>query len=261
MKMLAKKTRAAVLTVVLGTAAMQCLLAPASATGLPVIDGANLSQNVVTAMENVAHTLKQIEQYRTQLQQYENMIQNTAKPDVYIWDQAATTMNRLRGSIDTLSYYKSNLGSIDAYLGKFQSTSGYQGSPCFSTGGCTATQWSTMTESQRFGSDAQKRATDGLLTGLDRQQDLMEADARQLERLQSSAQGAAGQMQAIGFANQLASQQANQLLQIRALLIAEQNVIATREQAMIDQEAKQQAAHELSTASRGPATAPTPIKW
>jgi hypothetical protein len=38
-------------------------------------------------------------------------------------------------------------------------------------------------------------------------------------------------MQAIGYANQLASQQANQLLQIRGLLIAQQNAIATRMQA------------------------------
>jgi P-type conjugative transfer protein TrbJ len=65
----------------------------------------------------------------------------------------------------------------------------------------------------------------------------MEADARQLQRLQAGAQGANGQMQAIGYANQLASQQANQLLQIRALLIAQQNIIATRYQAQADREA------------------------
>ena len=50
-------------------------MAPAQAI-IPVIDGANLTQTVVTAVENVAHTLKQIEQYKTQLQQYENMMQN-----------------------------------------------------------------------------------------------------------------------------------------------------------------------------------------
>lgn len=204
---------------------------------IPVIDGSNLSQNVVTAIENVAQTLKQIEQYRTQLQQYENMIQNTLAPAAYVWDRARTTMNQLRNAIDTLNYYKTSLGSIDSYLGKFKDTAGYRSSPCFSARGCSADEWAAMSDSQRLGSEAQKKATDALFKGLDKQQEAMEADARQLELLQAGAQGAIGQMQAIGFANQLASQQANQLLQIRGLLIAQQNVIATRNQALTDREA------------------------
>jgi P-type conjugative transfer protein TrbJ len=104
-----------------------------------------------------------------------------------------------------------------------------------------------MQASQRLGSEAQKKANDALFRGLDRQQDAMVADARQLERLQASAQGAQGQVQAIGYANQLASHQANQLLQIRALLIAQQNAVATRDQVLADREAKQLAAHRAST--------------
>jgi P-type conjugative transfer protein TrbJ len=216
----------------------------AQATGIPVIDGANLSQNVVTAVENVAHTLKQIEQYKTQLQQYENMIQNTAAPSAYIWDQARTTMNQLRGAIDTLNYYKTSLGSIDAYLGKFQDVAYYRSSPCFNVG-CSKAEWEAMNKnSAKLSSESQKKANDALFKGLDKQQESMEFDARQLERLQSAAQGANGQMQAIGFANQLASQQANQLLQIRGLLIAQQNVAATRTQAIADHEARTQAADE-----------------
>jgi hypothetical protein len=87
---------------------------------------------------SVAQTLKQIQQYQTQLQQYENMLQNTLAPAAYIWDAATSTMNQLRSAIDTLNYYKTNLGSIDAYLGKFQDTAYYRSSPCFKEGGCTA---------------------------------------------------------------------------------------------------------------------------
>jgi P-type conjugative transfer protein TrbJ len=217
------------------------VMAPAQAI-IPVIDGANLTQTVVTAVENVAHTLKQIEQYKTQLQQYENMMQNTAAPATNIWDAATTTMNQLRGSIDTLNYYKTNLGSIDAYLGKFKDTAAYRGSSCYSVNGCTPAEWAAMKDSERLGSESQKRATDALFRGLDSQQDAMQSDASQLQRLQSSAQGATGQMQAIGYANQLASHQSNQLLQIRGLLIAQQNAIATRNQALADREAKEAAA-------------------
>lgn len=96
----------------------------------------------------------------------------------------------------------------------------------------------------QLGSEAQKRANDAMFRGLDRQQEAMETDARQLQRLQSGAQNVTGQVQAIGFANQLASQQANQLLQIRGLLIAQQNAEATRNQVIANREAQQAASAE-----------------
>lgn len=241
MKTFTKKVLAAKVAIVMAITAVPGVMTPAYA-GIPVIDGANLTQTVMSAIENVAQTLKQIQQYQTQLQQYENMIQNTVAPATNIWDQAQSTMNSLRGSIDTLNYYKNNLGSIDNYLDKFKDTSYYRSSPCYTAAGCTAAQWAAMADSQRLGSEAQKKATDALFKGLDKQHDAMQSDASQLQRLQSSAQGATGQMQAIGYANQLASHQANQLLQIRGLLIAQQNVLATRDKALADREAKQDAA-------------------
>jgi P-type conjugative transfer protein TrbJ len=212
------------------------------AYALPVIDAGNLTQNIVTATENVAHTLKQIQQYQTQLQQYENMLQNTMAPSQQIWDSATVTMNHLRGSIDTLNAYKSSLGSIDAYLGKFKDMAAYRNSPCYSVNGCTPAQWAAMTDSERLGSESQKKANDALFKGLDRQLEGLQTDAAQLQRLQAAAQGSTGQLEAIGYASQLASHQSNQLLQIRGLLIAQQNAIATRDQAMVDREAKEAAA-------------------
>ncbi|MES2264564.1 MAG: P-type conjugative transfer protein TrbJ [Pseudomonadota bacterium] len=232
------------------------VIAPAQATGFPVIDIASIAETVKVLEESEKQTKKQIEQYRTQLDQYQNMLQNTRAPASYIWDKASQTMNNLRGAIDTLQYYKTNLGSIDRYLSKFKDVAGYRNSPCFSPSGCSNTEWDALRESQNIGSEAQKKSTDALLKGLDKQQDAMEADARQLEQLQNAAQGADGQMKAIGFANQLASQQANQLLQIRALLIAQQNVIATRTKVLADLEAKQQAAHEAASKHRGPENIP-----
>jgi P-type conjugative transfer protein TrbJ len=79
---------------------------------------------------------------------------------------------------------------------------------------------------------------------LDKQQNALQTDARTLEQLQTGAQSATGQMQAIGYANQLASQQANQLLQIRGLLIAQQNAVATKMQADADKDARQAAGNE-----------------
>lgn len=212
--------------------------------GIPVIDAGNLTQNVMTAIEAVAQTAKQIQQYQTQLQQYENMLQNTMAPAAYIWDQAQATMNSLRQAQDSLAYYKNQLGSLDSYLGKFQDVAYYRSSPCFSSGGCTDAERAAMDENRRLASESQKKANDALFRSLDKQQDALNADARTLEQLQGRAQGATGQLQAIGYANQLASQQANQLLQIRALLMAQQNAITTRNQALADREAQEAASAE-----------------
>ena len=96
--------------------------------GIPVIDGGNLVQNVMSAMEAVAQTAKQIEQYQTQLQQYENMLQNTMAPAAYIWDQAQATIGKLVEAQNTLAYYQNQLGSLDNYLSKFQDVAYYRGS-------------------------------------------------------------------------------------------------------------------------------------
>ena len=47
--------------------------------GIPVIDGANLTQTVMSAVENVAQTLKQIEQYRKDV---EKLIGKTVKLNI-----------------------------------------------------------------------------------------------------------------------------------------------------------------------------------
>ncbi|TSH90806.1 P-type conjugative transfer protein TrbJ [Verticiella sediminum] len=240
-------------------AALGIVSMPAHA-GIPVIDGTNLSQTTVTAIQQVAQVQKQIEQYSTQLQQYENMLQNTAAPAAYIWDQAQSTINGLMQSIDTLNNLTNQAGSLDAYLGKFQDVSYYKSSPCFTSAGCSDTERTALEKTRALASQSQKAANDALFKGIKDQQDNLKSDARQLERLQSQAQGAKGQMEAIGYANQIASQQSNQLQQIRGLLLAQQNAIGAQLQARTDREAQQEAAHKASTESRIGKT-PNPKNW
>ena len=242
---LAAKTTFAMTLVLCAAASL-----PAHA-GIPVADGLNLSQNVMTAFESVAQTIKQveqytkqIEQYKTQLDQYENMIQNTAAPAAYVWDQANSVITKLVQAQDMLSYYQNKAGSLDSYLNKYQDVSYYRSSPCFGSGGCTANERAAMEENRRLSSESQKAANDAMFKGAAQQQDNLQADARQLERLQSAASTADGQVKAIQYANQLASHQSNQLLQIRGLMIAQQNAQATRNQAVADREAKETAASE-----------------
>jgi len=240
-RLLAAKSAVAV---ALATGFITTTITPVQA-GIPVIDGGNLVQNIMSAMEAVAQTAKQIEQYQTQLQQYENQLQNTMAPAAYIWDQAQATIGKLIEAQNTLAYYQNQLGSLDSYLGKFQDVAYYRSSPCFNgSGGCTPAEQAAMEENRRLASESQKVANDALFKTLENQEKALRNDARNLERLQGAAQGAQGQLQALGYANQLASQQANQLLQIRSLLMAQQTAVGAKMQADADRQAIEQASHE-----------------
>lgn len=151
--------------------------------GIPVIDGGNLTQNILSATESVSQTLKQIEEYRTQLQQYENQLQNTMAPAAYIWDQAQQTINDLTQATNTLQYYQNQLGSVDSYISRFQDVAYYRSSPCFSDAGCSEAEWEAMEENRRLASESQKRANDAMFKGIDQQQENIQSDAQRLINL------------------------------------------------------------------------------
>ncbi|EAA0799896.1 P-type conjugative transfer protein TrbJ [Salmonella enterica subsp. enterica] len=217
--------------------------------GIPVIDGTNVVQTTISAVNNVQAVTKQIQQYQTQLQQYENMLQNTVAPAAYIWDQANSTINKLLQVQDTLNYYKNQAGSLDAYLKRYQDVNYYRTSPCFNSNvECTASEISALREAEQNSSGARKKANDAVFKVIDEQQNTLQSDADNLAELQTQASGAQGQMEAIQAANQLASAQTNQLLQIRSLLVAQQNAAATLAQAQADKESQQIAADEKALA-------------
>jgi P-type conjugative transfer protein TrbJ len=216
-------------------------IAPISYANMPVLDVSNLAQNTITAAKTAAAVEKQIQQYKLQLQQYQDMLNNSLTPSSYVWDNANDTINKLLQETDTLDYYKSQAGNLDNYLSRYQDTDYYQKSPCFTSEGCTAQQRQALMNTQTLDSEAQKRANDAMLMGIDQQQTALKNDSQNLASLQKQATTAQGRMEALQAANQLASAQTNQLLQIRALLVAQQNAQATRAQVLTDKEAKEAA--------------------
>ncbi|MCU7800486.1 MAG: P-type conjugative transfer protein TrbJ [gamma proteobacterium symbiont of Lucinoma myriamae] len=226
----------------------------AHSTGIPVVDvvrnaiaNLQLSKEALAVAEAIKQTAQQIMEYQLQIQQYENMVKNTIAPAVQIWDAANSTMNNLRSATDTLTGLKTKYFNLNNYLSKFGDLDYYRNSPCYNGTGCTAAQWKAIQDLQIMASEAQKRANDAVFQGLDLQQDSIIADSKQLEKLQSAAKSATGRLQALGYANQLASNQTNQLLQIRSLLVTQQNAEATRYQYMFDEEAKRLASDRQLT--------------
>lgn len=213
--------------------------------GIPTIDIASLAQSILQVLQAVQQYAQQIQQYQTQLQQYNNMLQNTANAANFNWDQARLTVNNIRASVDTIQFYKNQLGSLQSYLDKFKDLEYYRSSPCFTSGGCSAAQLSALREQVKLASETSKKANDAMFKNLDKQQEAMVDESQRLETLQNNAQGASGQLEAIQYANQLASHQANQLMQIRGLLVAQQSATAALQQADIDKKAQEDAATEL----------------
>lgn len=217
--------RKSVLTAV--TLVVAAALPLSSPGSMPVIDFSNLTQNVITALHQVSAYAQQVQQYQLQLQQYANQIRNTVAPAAQVWQQAQQTMNSVMG---TVNMFQGGQSQLQGYLNQFQNVNYWlSASPSSYT-------WQTA------GSLAQKQANDALVNGIVAQQAQIRTDAATLERLQSQASTAEGQMAALMAANQLAALQQEQLLQIRALLVQEQQALAARSQTLANDEAMRQAA-------------------
>ena len=214
--------------IVLTLAALALVAAlPLSSPGtLPVVDYSNLTQNVVTALHQVSAYAQQVQQYQLQLQQYANQVKNTVAPVAQVWQTAQGTMNSVMGTVGMFQ----NGSALQSYLNQFQNVNYWLTAPA---GNYTY---------QTAGSVAQKQANDALVKGIVAQQAQIRADAATLERLQSQASTADGQMKALMAANQLAALQQEQLLQIRALLVQEQQALAARGQTLANDEAMREAA-------------------
>lgn len=222
---------------------------PASAQfGGIVYDPTNFAKNAQTALTQVKSLAQQIQQYQLQIQQYQNMVKNTVAPAAYIWDQAQRSITGLRTSVDQLEALKTQSGGLNNMLAQFQNTAYYRSSPCFTAAGCTPAQRLALQSQLDAKRATAMAANTSVLRGLDAQQTTLAANAARLETIQANAQTAGGQVEALGYANQLASSSANQLIQIQGLLMAQQAAATAQAQAIADRDAMLTAG---STAFRG----------
>jgi P-type conjugative transfer protein TrbJ len=213
---------------VLTTVALVLLAAIRGDCVYPVFDSANFSQNVTTALKEVQQAATQVQQYQTQLMQWKTELMNaTGLAQVaQIWQQSQQVMNQVTG----LTSMFTNGSSLQSALSQFQNVNYWLNTPV------------TSYPQQPAGNVLETQANAALFQGLAKQTQLIQTDAATLERLQTSASGAQGQMQAITAASQLAAMENQQLLQIRALLIQEQQALAARGATGANTDALRQAA-------------------
>ena len=223
-------------------------IAPAQAGGIPVIDAANLAQTTASAVEEVAQTLKQIEEYALQLKQYEDQLMQAAAPD-YIWNDAQNAINGLLNAYDALAGYEKQFGDLDAYISKFQNLDYIKDHPCFTSAGCSDEERAELNRIEKIANDAQMNSALAAMQALQENRESLQKDADHLRNLQERASGAQGRMEALGYANQFASHQSTQLLQIRGLLLTQQNMVAAQMAKQAEKEERADRAFEKAAAA------------
>jgi P-type conjugative transfer protein TrbJ len=172
----------------------------------------------------------QLQQYQTELQQYANMVTNTVAIPQQVWSTAQSDILRVQALSSAASLLSGNSGSL---ITRLQSASGYLGQ----AGSLTDMPGQITGYQQTIGNNL---STMGKALGL--QQGMEANNAALLSSLQTHSQSAVGQMQALQAGNELAHQQATQLLQIQATLTSTAQMQATQMAVDADRRASEDAA-------------------
>jgi P-type conjugative transfer protein TrbJ len=226
---------------VLTTALCAFAMAPlALGGGIPVFDAplnstaaVQLHQQITTATQNVAQTLKQVDQYaeqvrqyQTQLMQYTQQLKDAALPVSQIWNQAQKTIGDMMNLVN-----QSQNAQMLAYLQQYKDLNGWLQSNGYYNPGAIqqgyALQLSTNATALQM-AQAQRAA---LLN-----------DVQRFQGLQSAAGSADGQAKLMSYANQIAAEEAQQLMQMRALINQLLEEAAARDAALANRQALMDAA-------------------
>ena len=216
-------------------------------TGIPVVDSllnstaaVQLKQQITTATQNVAQTLKQIDQYaqqvrqyETQLMQYSQQIKDATLPVSQVWNQAQGTMRDMMGLVN-----QAQGGQMLAYLQQYRDLNGW----LQSNGG----YYNPAAIQQGYA--LQKSTNDTALQMAQAQRAALLADVQRFQGLQGQAASADGANKLLSYANQIAAEQAQQLMQMRALCNQMLEEAAARDAGLANRQALQDAAtqHALS---------------
>jgi P-type conjugative transfer protein TrbJ len=191
-----------------------------------VIDGTNLSQNILTAARSLQTNINQAQQIAYQLQMYKNMLQNTAALPQQVWADASDKLNQLAIVAETgqsLSYSAANTNSL------FQSRfPGYKASTNY---GASYQEWSqTALDSMR-----------GALNAAGLQNANYANEEQTIAGLRVAASGALGQKAAVDAGNQIAMAQISQLQELRQLMMAQMQSQAAYQAQQVQSQAASEA--------------------
>ncbi len=225
-KWLAKSATAIVLVALMAAETVNPVPAYAGVPGLFATE--------FTQLLNYVELAGQLEQQVLMVENQLNQLLDMAKHGITITDQLfgtvasdITNLNKIVQTGQSLSYTMSNLDS--SFQLRFP---GY--SPSTNYG-----------QSYQTWSQTSLDSTLGALNAAGLQNSQFNSDAALLQTLQGQSQSAVGRMQAIEVGNQIAENQAEQLMKLRQLMMADMQSKASYQGALVQAEATRQANSDL----------------
>ena len=166
--------------------------------------------------------MKQVQAYETQLMQYAQQIKDATLPVSQVWNQAQGTMRNMMSLVN-----QAQGGQMLAYLQQYRDLNGWLSS----NGG----YYNPAAIQQGYA--LQKSTNDTALQMAQAQRAALLADVQRFQGLQGQAASADGANKLLSYANQIAAEQAQQLMQMRALCNQMLEESATRDAALANRQA------------------------
>jgi type IV secretion system protein TrbJ len=205
-----------------------------------------LTQQITSATQNVASVLKQVDQYALQMQQYRQQIlqyaqqmKDAALPVAQIWSQAQGTMRDMMGLVN-----QAQGSQMLAYLQQYKDLDGWLSSNGYYNPNTIQQGYALM-----------KSTNDTALQMAQAQRQALLSDAQRFQGLQSAAGSADGADKLLAYANQIAAEQTQQLMQMRALCNQMLEEAAARDAVLANRQALMDAATKQALSDR------SYIKW
>ncbi len=223
---LAKRASAVVLVAVTATETVHPVFAHA---GVPGVFATEYTQ-LLNYAELVGQLEKQVMMVENQLTQIADMTKQGVTITDQLFGTVAADVTNLRQVVKTgeaLSYTMSDLdGSFRARFPGYSSTTNYG-------------------QSYQTWSQTSLDSTLGALNAAGLQNSQFDSDEALLETLQGQSQSAVGRMQAAEIGNQIAENEAEQLMKLRQLMMADMQSKASYQGSLVQAEATKQANSDL----------------
>ena len=175
-----------------------------------VEDIANLPHNILTSVNTVQNVAEQVKQYQLMLEEFEIMVQNSAAPYFYVYDQVKSFDENVENLKDRYAKF-SDPNEVDKYFKKYYDSNWYRNSPCFKMGGCTADDLDRLSEQRaeriKYITDISQNIKEELSKWTDNQKERYE----RLKRLDKEAQKAKGHFQIQSYQAQYLSEMTREL--------------------------------------------------
>lgn len=233
-----------------------------SASGIPVVDVANNIQSGLNLVESVAQTIgqasqlaneatqitNQVSQIQHQLDQIDNQIKSLKNLDSYNWQDYVGILNQLNSAAQRTNALAFTTANLAAEYELYNDRKHYEGASVLYQERLQAeARWARH-------SDATVESSAAILS--QQYQDLV-SDGSELNDLQAASSNVEGEVQAMQAGNQLQAFTSKQLMQLRGLLMSQQQMMIQDRAQRAEREAMQAAASQR--AKRVPVDTPSQI--